>query len=54
MARTGSISRSDMMSIDALEEKLGIDLFVNLPKKVGEAKAAEIEAKAPSENVWPI
>ena len=54
VARTGSISRSDMMSIDALEEKLGIDLFVNLPKKVGEAKAAEIEAKAPSENVWPI
>lgn len=53
-ARTGSITRSDMMSIDALEEKLGIDLFVNLPAKVGEAKAAEIEAKAPSESLWPI
>ena len=53
-ARSGSITRSDMMSIDDLEEKLGIDLFVNLPAKVGAAKAAEIEAKTPSENMWPI
>ncbi len=53
-ARSGSITRSDMMSIDALEEKLGIDLFVNLPAKVGETEAAAIEAKTPSENIWPI
>lgn len=44
----------DMMSIAALEEKLGIDLFVNLPAKVGDAKAAEIEAKAPTVNTWPL
>ena len=43
-----------MMSIAALEEKLGIDLFVNLPAKVGDAKAAEIEAKAPTVNTWPL
>ena len=44
----------DIMSIAALEEKLGIDLFVNLPAKVGDAKAAEIEAKAPTVNTWPL
>lgn len=44
----------DMMSIAALEEKLGIDLFVNLPAKVGDAKAAEIEAKAPTVYTWPL
>ena len=49
-----SVTRSDLMSIDALEEKLGIDFFVNLPAKVGEAKAAEIEAKVPTSNAWPI
>lgn len=53
-ARSNSITRSDMMSIDELEEKLGIDLFVNLPAKVGAARAAEIEARTPSENMWPI
>ncbi len=53
-ARSGSITRSDMMSIDELEEKIGIDLFVNLPAKVGATKAAEIESRAPSENLWPI
>ncbi len=53
-ARSGSITRSDMMSIDELEEKIGIDLFVNLPAKVGEAEAARIEARAPSEDLWPI
>ena len=31
------------ISIDALEEKTGIDFFVNLPDKVGETKAANIE-----------
>ena len=38
------------MSIDALEEKLGIDFFVNLPKLVGEDKAKEIEAEKPEDN----
>lgn len=45
---------SDMMSIDELEKKLGFDLFVNLPSKVGGAKAASIEAKAPSANAWSL
>lgn len=45
---------SDMMSIDELEKKLGFDLFVNLPSKVGGAKAASIETKAPSANAWSL
>lgn len=49
-----TVDEGDMMSIAALEEKLGIDLFVNLPAKVGDAKAAEIEAKAPTVNTWPL
>lgn len=49
-----TVEERDMMSIAALEEKLGIDLFVNLPAKVGDAKAAEIEAKAPTVNAWPL
>lgn len=49
-----TVDECDMMSIAALEEKLGIDLFVNLPAKVGDAKAAEIEAKAPTVNAWPL
>ncbi len=41
------------MSIDALEEKLGIDLYVNLPAKLGEAKAKELEAQDPkTSNIW--
>lgn len=47
-------TRDDMMSIDDLEEKTGIDFFVNLPAKVGAAKAAEIEAKAPTVASWPL
>lgn len=50
----GQATASDMMSIDALEERLGIDLFVNLPAKVGATKAAEIEAKAPTTAAWPL
>lgn len=49
-----TVDKRDMMSIAALEERLGIDLFVNLPAKVGDAKAAEIEAKAPTVNTWPL
>lgn len=49
-----TVDERDMMSIAALEEKLGIDLFVNLPAKVGDAKAAEIEAKTPTVNTWPL
>lgn len=48
------VTRSDLMSIDALEEKIGIDLFVNLPGAVGAEKAAQIEAKVPTESAWPL
>lgn len=40
------------MSIDALEEKLGIDLFVNLPSVVGETAAGKIEAEDPGTISW--
>ena len=33
-----------VLSVDALEKKLGYDLFVNLPSAVGAKKADEIEA----------
>ena len=35
---------SQAMSIDALEQKLGLDFFVNLPAKIGEDAAKKIEA----------
>ncbi len=51
---SGSTSvKSLSMSIDALEEKLGMDFFVNLPAKVGEARAKELEAQDPkTSNIW--
>lgn len=39
-----------LMSIDKLEEKLGMDFFVNLPAVVGESKANAIEAENPANN----
>ena len=40
------------MSIDALEEKLGIDLFVNLPAVIGKSAAAAVEAEDPKTQQW--
>ena len=41
------------MSIDELEEKTGLDFFVNLPAKVGEETAARLEAQNPeNSSVW--
>lgn len=41
------------MSIDELEEKTGLDFFVNLPAKVGEDTAAKLEAQNPeNSSVW--
>ena len=52
-AYSGGIQKSHSMSIDKLEEKTGIDLFANLPAKVGEATAANIEKQDPAtSNVW--
>ena len=43
------------MTIDELEEKTGLDLFVNLTDKIGSDKAAEVEAQVPAESsVWGL
>ncbi|HCZ22408.1 MAG TPA: hypothetical protein DHU72_02845 [Rikenellaceae bacterium] len=39
-----AIMKSQAMTIDALEKKLGIDFFVNLPGKVGQGMADKIES----------
>ena len=49
---TKTIDSSYSMSVDDLEEKLGIDFFVNLPAKVGEDVAARIEAEDPKDVTW--
>ena len=49
---TKTIDSSYSMSVDDLEEKLGIDFFVNLPAKVGEDMAARIEAEEPKSVTW--
>lgn len=49
---TKTIDSSYSMSVDDLEEKLGIDFFVNLPAKVGEDVAARIEAEEPKGVAW--
>jgi len=48
-----TVGKSHSMSVDRLEEITGIDFFVNLPSKVGEAEAARLEAADPAESqVW--
>ena len=49
---TKYVDKSYSMSVDALEEKLGMDFFVNLPSAVGEETAATIEAEDPSGIAW--
>ena len=50
---SGDVTKDHSMSIDELEEMTGIDFFVNLPAKVGEAQAARIEAADPAGSpVW--
>ena len=44
----GSIQKSMSMSIDALEEKVGVDFFVNLPDDVEKS----VEAQNPAEVAW--
>ena len=42
-----------VMSVDALEQKLGMDFFVNLPAHLGQERAAALEAENPKNNkVW--
>lgn len=53
---SGSTSlRSLAMSVDELEEILGMDFFVNLPAKLGEERAAALEAEDPLTNsIWGL
>ena len=53
---SGSTSlRSLAMSVDELEEMLGMDFFVNLPAKLGEERAAALEAEDPQTNsIWGL
>lgn len=47
-----TLTKDMTMSIDDLEKKLGIDLFVNLPAAVGKDAADKIEAEKPSGQSW--
>lgn len=47
-----TITKDMSLSIDELEAKTGLDLFVNLPDAVGEAAAAKIEAAVPKNSGW--
>lgn len=49
-----TLTRNDLFSIDELEAKIGIDLFVNLPAKIGDSQAAKVESMTPTEIAWPI
>lgn len=49
----GSLSSSLLMTIDELEEKIGIDLYVNLPAQVGGTRAAQIESTL-NTSLWPM
>ena len=50
---SGNITKEHSMSIDELEELTGIDFFVNLPAKIGQAQADKLEAADPAANaVW--
>ena len=48
-----NLGKQHSMSVDELEAMTGIDFFVNLPAKVGEAQAAKIEAAVPADvTLW--
>lgn len=49
---SSKVNKSYAMSIDEMEKKLGIDLFVNLPAAVGETLAATVEAEDPKSVAW--
>lgn len=51
-----TITSAEAMTIDQLEEKIGMDFFVNLPAKIGEAQAAAVESQDPTKypSVWNI
>ena len=50
--QTVTKNHSSVMSVRALEEKLGIDLFVNLPAAVGKDAAEAVETENPALVSW--
>jgi endonuclease G len=51
--KNAEVGKQHSMSIDELEEITGIDFFVNLPAKIGEGAAAQLEASDPAESqMW--
>lgn len=50
---SGGVQKSHSMSIDKLEEMTGIDFFANLPAKIGDVAAANVEKQDPANStVW--
>ena len=49
---TTDVDKSLALPVNELEEKIGIDLFVNLPAKIGDANAEEIEGQDPTLYSW--
>ena len=49
ISKNSLFDASYMMSIDQLEAKIGLDLFVNLPAKIGAANADAMEAVTPGD-----
>ena len=41
-----------LISIDELEEKTGIDFYVNLSSVLGASNAARVEAEQPEPRIW--
>lgn len=50
--QTVNKNHESVMSVRTLEEKLGIDLFVNLPAAVGNDAAEKIETENPAQVSW--
>ena len=50
--QTVTKNHASVMSVRALEQKLGIDLFVNLPSAVGKDDAEKIETENPALVSW--
>ena len=51
--KNAEVGKQHSMSIDELEEITGIDFFVNLPAKIGEGAAAQLEASDPADSqMW--
>jgi endonuclease G len=51
-SQTVARNHPSVMSIRALEQKLGFNLFVNLPAAVGETTAAAVETEDPNSVSW--